>query len=464
MELGFETIGNATLICHDNGPVLVTDPWTDGGAYFGSWTLSHEIPEAQRESIQGCRFVWLSHGHPDHLSLESLEKLRDKTLLVPNHFGNRIRDDLRAQGFTVQVLVDRTWTQLSPRVRVMCLPDMNQDAVLLVDVGGRLLVNLNDAGDRGWGRFVRKLVSQYDESYLLALSGYGDADMINYFTEDGQRIAPYAAAKNPVGRTIARQAEFYGARYFVPFSSMHKYQRADSVWASEYTTTLDDYARGFESQSCALLPAFIQHDFIKDDTTLIRPKERALTPVDPKEFGDDWSELLEVDEARALKAYFRSIEHLGSALDFLRFRVGGQDHVIEFHRRRFRRGITFEAPRNSLMTAVRYQVFDDLLIGNFMKTTLHGEFGEGKLYPDFSPYVAKYADNGKARTRNELKAYFADYRGRDMVGFLRARVEAHCVRPLQTQSAELLRTLLPADSAAFRTAKETFWKVRRALL
>jgi hypothetical protein len=105
-----------------------------------------------------------------------------------------------------------------------------------------------------------------------------------------------------------------------------------------------------------------------------------------------------------------------------------------------------------------------LLIGNFMKTTLHGEFGEGKLYPDFSPYVAKYADNGKAKTRNELKQYFADYRGRDMVGFLRAQVEAHCVRPLQTQSAELLRTLLPADSAAFRTAKEAFWKVRRALL
>ncbi|MCY0999082.1 hypothetical protein OWM54_18230 [Myxococcus sp. MISCRS1] len=201
MELGFETIGNATLICHDNGPVLVTDPWTHGAAYFGSWTLSHDIPEEQRDTIQRCQYAWLSHGHPDHLSPESLEKLRELTILVPNHFGGRIRDDLREQGFNVHVLVDRVWTQLSPRIRVMCIPDMNQDAVLLVDVGGRLLVNLNDAGDRGWGRFVRGLVRRYDQSYLLALSGYGDADMINYFTEDGQRIAPYAAAKTPVGRT-----------------------------------------------------------------------------------------------------------------------------------------------------------------------------------------------------------------------------------------------------------------------
>jgi hypothetical protein len=32
------------------------------------------------------------------------------------------------------------------------------------------------------------------------------------------------------------------------------------------------------------------------------------------------------------------------------------------------RGITFEAPRHSLLTAVRYEIFDDLLIGNFVKT------------------------------------------------------------------------------------------------
>jgi hypothetical protein len=464
MELGFETIGNATLICHDNGPVLVTDPWVDGSAYFGSWTLSHEIPEAQREHIQRCRYVWLSHGHPDHLSPESLENLRGKTVLLPNHFGHRIRDDLKAQGYNVQVLVDRVWTRLTPRLRVMCIPDMNQDAVLLVDMDGRLVVNLNDAGDRGWGRFVRKVIRGYDETYLLALSGYGDADMINYFTESGERIPPYAAAKTPVGRTIARMSGLYGVRYFVPFSSMHKYQRADSIWASEYTTTLGDYAQGFESTTCELLPAFIQRDFLRDCVEPIHPRERSIHPVDPKEFGDDWSEPLAPEEAKELEGYFRRIHHLERALDFLRFRVGGQEHVIAFRRGRFRKGITFEAPRNSLMTAVRYEVFDDLLIGNFMKTTLHGDFGEGRLYPDFSPYVAKYADNGRARTRNELAAYFADYRRRDPVGFLRLRVETHCVRPLQTQSAELLRAVLKPDSAAFRLAKEAFWKVRRAVL
>ncbi len=80
------------------------------------------------------------------------------------------------------------------------------------------------------------------------------------------------------------------------------------------------------------------------------------------------------------------------------------------------------------MTAIKYDVFDDLLIGNFMKTTLHGEFGKDKLYPDFTPYVSKYADNGKARTKEELERYFEAYRKQAPYDFLRHILEANCRR------------------------------------
>ena len=73
-------MGNATLIAHDHTPVLATDPWLFGPAYFGSWVLTHEIPEEQLESIRACPYVWISHGHPDHLSMPSLETLRDATI------------------------------------------------------------------------------------------------------------------------------------------------------------------------------------------------------------------------------------------------------------------------------------------------------------------------------------------------------------------------------------------------
>lgn len=457
MDLGFETIGNATLVVHDGGPVLVTDPWITGSAYFGSWTRSHVIPAEQLAAIRACPYVWLSHGHPDHLSGESLEALRAATLLLPDHVGGRIRKDLVEQGFRVRVLPCRAWVELSPRVHVACVADWNQDAVLLVDVAGRLVADLNDAGERGWGPFVRGIVRRHPESYLLRLSGHGDADMINKFDEEGRRIPPTAALKAPVGPAIARDTEGYGARFFVPFSSMHRYQRADSVWANAYTTSLDDYGVGFASTRCELLPAFVRVDLARDDATRIDPPAEPARALEPAEFGDDWAEPLEPGDAEELERYFQAVEHVRQAFGFVAFRVGGRETRVALQGPEGR-GFTFEVPRGSLMTAVRYRVFDDLLIGNFMKVTLHGD---AALYPDFSPFVAKYGDNGGARTRDELRAYFGAYRERDWLSFLRDQLDAKWVRPLQANTARAMRRAFGGGSPVFRAAKSAYYGVRR---
>ena len=97
MDIGFETIGNATVICYDRKPVLITDPWLEGNPYFGSWVLSHEIPEEQMEAAKQCEYVWVSHGHPDHLSVRSLRLLKDAKILIPDHVGSQ-KQELRGQG------------------------------------------------------------------------------------------------------------------------------------------------------------------------------------------------------------------------------------------------------------------------------------------------------------------------------------------------------------------------------
>jgi hypothetical protein len=452
VEIGFETIGNATLIAYDRGPVLVTDPWVQGSAYFGSWALAHEIPAEQMEAVRRCPTVWFSHGHPDHLNGESLDLFRGKTILLPNHSGERIRRDLGAAGFDVRTLPDRTWVPLSDRIRVLCIADEAQNGILLVDLNGRLLVNLNDGIDRGWGRFVRKVVRRYEKSFLLALTGYGDADMINFRDEDGNLIEPPAARKFPVGPLVARKTESFGCRFFVPFSSMHCYQRSDSVWANRYVTPVEDHARGFASDRCAMLPAFLHYDCSDDSHRSLDPRPTAPRVVDCREFGDDWSESLSADEFETVRNYFQAFHHLGTFLDFVNVRVGGQDHEIAFRKRGFRRGITFEVPRASLMDAVQYQVFDDLLIGNFMKTTLHGRWPQTQLYPHFTPYVTKYGDNGGARTRSELRSYFLDYLRRAPLATLHHWLEERCTNAV--------RAVTPHDSETYIRLKKAYWQVK----
>jgi hypothetical protein len=427
MNLGFETMGNATLVVTDGAPLLVTDPWLDGPALFGSWGLAYPITAQQLETISACQYVWISHGHPDHLHPASLEALGGKHILLADHVGGRIRRFLLESGYRVDVLPDRQWTKLSDNVRVVSVADYNQDAVLLIDVAGRLLVDLNDAGDCGAMGFVKRTIHRYERSFVLALSGWGDADMINFFTEDDKRIDPPALIRKrhgpPVGATIARRMDRLGATHFVPFSSMHRYQRTDSAWANTCSTDLDDYGAGFNSERARILPAYIRYDLTTDDYLPTAPPANAEPLHEPSEFGDNWSDQLDTADRGLATHYFRSIEHLSSVLDFVNVRVGERDHYIPLRARHFQRGITFEAPRHSIRTALEFEVFDDLLAGNFMKTTLHGPWPPDRLYPDFTPYLAKFADNGGAKSNEDVRRYLSDYRSRAPIDYVLNRMK-----------------------------------------
>ena len=174
---------------------------------------------------------------------------------------------------------------------------------------------------------------------------------------------------------------------------------------------------------------------------------------DPSEFGDDWNETLESDDIKAVTSYFRSFHRLGTFLDFVNLRVGGRDNVVEFKASKFDRGLTFEVPRGSLMQAVEWKVFDDLLIGNFMRTTLHGSWPQSKLYPNFNPYVTKYGDNGRAYTEEELRSYFMAYMKRAPFEYVH--------HWLEEKATNAVRSFVPHDSDLFVKLKKAYWTVKK---
>ncbi len=417
--LGVKTIGHATLIAFDGGPLLATDPWLGGnGAFFGSWQLSHAIPPAELSELRGCPYLWISHAHPDHLSIESLDLLRQACILLPDHRGGRILEELRSRRYEVRVLPDRQWVSLSPRVRICSISDFMQNAILLVDVNGRLFLNLNDASDRGWGEEVRAVVKRFRQSYLLKLAPTGNLGVLNVFDERGARLPIDPVLPDRAGSELAAHADSYGVTYVVPFSSLHSYQRTDSAWANEFTVPVEAYARTFASRRGAtLLPAFVEIDCERDAVREIAPAKVEGPLLSPEEFGDDWSDELERDDVAAIAGYFVRKETLRSRVGFIVLRVGGKDHRIVLNGD-LATGLTFEAPRNSLTAAVRCEAFDDLLLGHFVKTTLHGL---ESLAPAFIPTVTRFADHGRAETDAEVREHLADYRRRAALPLRRIR-------------------------------------------
>jgi hypothetical protein len=229
---------------------------------------------------------------------------------------------------------------------------------------------------------------------------------------------------------------------------MHIYQRTDSFWADRYTTRVSDYPVGWDAKHAELLPAFVRYNLANDSLTELRPEPNLQPPLDPKEFGDDWSEPMDSIDKTKITSYFKSFSHLEKFFDFIRVRLGGIEHIVELSKRRINRGLTFEAPRNSFMMSIDNEIFDDMLNGNFMKVTLHGKFGVFPLYPDFNLYVTKYGDNGRAKSKDELKQYFAAYRNRFRLGFLRRQAEQRLIRTIRDSITE--------DGAIFRACAKTY--------
>ena len=403
--IGFETIGNATITVFDDLPVLTTDPWVDGKPYFGSWEHAYNIPKEQVENIQNSKYIWLSHGHPDHIDESSFKYFDNSILLIPDHYGERIFRYFKNK-FQCIKLKSNTWFQISKNVRVKSFADWNQDASLLIEILGKdIICNQNDGSLLGWSKTIKNIIKNYKNKFILKILNWGDAEMINIYDENNKFILPSGVNKRPIGPAYTSLMKNHGYNYAIPFSSMHQYARTDSIHMNEFCTPIEKFSENFSDKYGELLPAFIIWDSTKEDYKKINPKKKDIFPIDPIEFGDNYSDQLDNKDKKILERYFKSFDHISKHFGEITFTVGNSDFNIHFSDKKSH--LRFETPRNSLMKAVKFQVFDDLLIGNFMKTTL---INCESLYPNFSPYIAKYGDNGFSKNASQLKNYFNHYK------------------------------------------------------
>lgn len=70
--------------------------------------------------------------------------------------------------------------------------------------------------------------------------------------------------------------------------------------------------------------------------------------------------MLDDNDKKKLATYIQAKEKLAGYFAFIGFCVSGKDIFIRLNRDIPKRGLVFEAPRNSLMCAVENRVFDDL--------------------------------------------------------------------------------------------------------
>lgn len=425
MGMQFETVGNASVqVLEDGRPLLMTDPWLRGTAYFGSWALDWPLEERQVRNATSSPFLWFSHGHQDHLHHESVELLdkENQEVLVPDHYSPEIEEHFKQLGFRTRVLKYRQWTPLADGLRVMCLEHHNQDAILVIEAGDALIINRNDCPMGGEKPFFRRLVRRYPKSFLLSICAI-DADMLNLVDARGNpAMGPPDERKPGAIWDLSDLCTYLGVGYKCCSSSQHLYVRQDALWANPYRITYEDVARYWNAEDTELVPPFVRFDL--DAMTYVEnhpSHESDWAAVTDATGDDDWDQPMTAEDWAKLEAFFARFELLGRRLDFVRFTIAGETRDVwrgpshDARPEAKRRGMHFRAPRNSLLECVHWGYFDDLLIGNFMKT----EPINASLYPDFTPIVAKLGGNARVFTAAERAAFRRRYLKQNATAFLR---------------------------------------------
>ena len=145
-----------------------------------------------------------------------------------------------------------------------------------------------------------------------------------------------------------------------------------------------------------------------DDFRTLDVKKNKIEVKSPELFGDNWKDELTSSEKKIIENYFLKFTSFKKKIGFVSFVVGGKELNIKLDGPS-PKGISFELPRNSLLTACKNSIFDDLLIGNFMKTKLYNLNSLYDRSANFTKEICKIGDNAKAYSEEDIRKYKSYY-------------------------------------------------------
>lgn len=233
-------VGHASVICQIGDVSLWSDPWLKGEAFNESWTL-YPQPVLRDEDLARITHVWISHEHPDHLSIPTIKALPAErkagiVALFQKHYDAEVINWIRTQGFKeVRELPHAAWVELTSRCRVACHEVGHIDSALVIQGDGRTILNLNDCEmpRATLERLARQLGHVDVLMDQFSVAGWcGNA-------EDPQRRR--SAAREVLDKFV-RDVRIVNPDYVLPFASFIRFSHQENAYMNSEINTADDVA------------------------------------------------------------------------------------------------------------------------------------------------------------------------------------------------------------------------------
>jgi len=233
-------VGHASVICELGGVSIWSDPWLKGTAFNDSWTL-YPQPILGNDDLSRVTHIWISHEHPDHLSIPTIKSLPAErkaniVALFQKHYDSEVINWIRTQGFKeVRELPHATWAELSPRCRVACYQVGHIDSALAIKGDARTILNLNDCDTPVAS--LNRLATELGHVDLLL-----DQFSIAGWCGNPQDTARRREAADGVLNKFVQDVKCINPDYVLPFASFIRFSHAENAYMNSSVNSLDDVA------------------------------------------------------------------------------------------------------------------------------------------------------------------------------------------------------------------------------
>lgn len=233
-------VGHASVICEIGDVSLWSDPWLRGEAFNESWAL-YPQPNLRPDDLARVTHVWISHEHPDHLSIPTIKTLPSEqkakmVALFQKHYDPEVIDWIRTQGFReVRELPHGVWVDLSSSCRVACHQVGHMDSALAIRGAGRTILNLNDCDvPAGTLKALAKELGPVD----LLLDQFSVAGWCG----NPEELERRRDAARGVLNKFLRDVSVINPKYVLPFASFVRFSHEENSYLNSAVNTIDDVA------------------------------------------------------------------------------------------------------------------------------------------------------------------------------------------------------------------------------
>ena len=249
------TFVNHASICVTAGRIsILSDPWYFSSAFHKGWSLLYENSDDEINNIvDNLTHIWISHEHPDHLSIPFFKKYSSKlkknkvTILFQKTKDRRVVNFLRSINLKVEELNFNKSISLSKEVTISCFKDGVYDSALLIESFGEKILNLNDCVVRS-PKEAKKIFNQ---------TGYVDflATQFSYAAwKGGEKNKQWReiAAEEKIN-AIEIQNKVFKPKYILPFASFIYFSNDRNFYLNDSVNTPRKITNNLSKKSNNLL-------------------------------------------------------------------------------------------------------------------------------------------------------------------------------------------------------------------